>query len=145
MKKINLILSLLIATLMLSCSNCQKEKNENVYMEKKAENVMRQGMVIGVNPEKLEEYKELHANPWQEVDSMLKAANIQNYSIYLKDNLLFGYWEYTGTDYDADMKMLGEHPKVKEWLTLTDPCQVPLESREEGEWWSMMEEVYHLD
>lgn len=109
--------------------------------------VQRLGMVIGVKAEKLEEYKRLHAEPWPEMNAALRAANVRNYSIYLREpeNLLFGYWEYVGTDYAADMKVLGEFAVTKRWLALTDPCQMPLQSAAEGEWWSTMPEVYHLD
>ena len=109
--------------------------------------VQRMGMVIGVKAEKLDEYKRLHAEPWPEMNAALEAANIRNYSIYLREpeNLLFGYWEYAGTDYAADMKVLGERAITKQWLALTDPCQMPLKSAPEGEWWSTMPEVYHLD
>jgi L-rhamnose mutarotase len=107
----------------------------------------RMGMVISVRPEKLEEYKRLHAEPWPEMDQALSDANIRNYSIYLREPemLLFGYWEYTGTDYAADMRVLGEKSITKRWLALTDPCQAPLKSATEGEWWSMLPEIYHLD
>jgi L-rhamnose mutarotase len=107
----------------------------------------RMGMVIGVKPERLAEYKALHAEPWPDMDAALSAANIQNYSIYLREpeNLLFGYWEYLGTDYAADMKVLGELAVTKRWLALTDPCQMKLKTAAAGEWWSMMPEVYHLD
>lgn len=107
----------------------------------------RMGMVISVRPEKLEEYKQLHAEPWPEMDQALSDANIRNYSIYLREPemLLFGYWEYTGTDYAADMRVLGEKSITKRWLALTDPCQAPLKSATEGEWWSMLPEIYHLD
>ena len=109
--------------------------------------VQRMGMVIGVRPEKLAEYKQLHAEPWPEMDAALSAANIRNYSIYLREpeNLLFGYWEYVGTDYAADMQVLGDLAVTKRWLALTDPCQARLKTATEGEWWSMMPEVYHLD
>jgi len=104
-------------------------------------------MVIGIRPEKIALYKELHAHPWPEMDAALSAANIRNYSIYLREseNLLFGYWEYADSDYAADMRALKEGAVSKEWLALTDPCQKRLESALEGEWWSMMPEVYHLD
>ncbi len=104
-------------------------------------------MVIGVRPEKVAEYKRLHAQPWPEMDRALTAAHIRNYSIYLREpeNLLFGYWEYTGTDYAADMKVLGELAVTRRWLALTDPCQMPFNSAKAGEWWSFMPEVYHLD
>jgi L-rhamnose mutarotase len=41
--------------------------------------------------------------------------------------------------------VLGELAVTKRWLALTDPCQMPLKSAAEGEWWSTMPEVYHLD
>ena len=43
--------------------------------------MVRYASVIGVRPEKLEEYKRLHANAWPEVLDMIKKCNIQNYSI----------------------------------------------------------------
>lgn len=110
-------------------------------------NVRRMGMVIGIKPERLAEYKALHDNPWPEMDAALSAANIRNYSIYLRqpENLLFGYWEYTGADFAADMQVLGERPVTRRWLALTDPCQTPLTSAASGEWWSDMPEIFHLD
>ena len=109
--------------------------------------VQRMGMVIGVRPEKLDEYKRLHAEPWPEMNAALSAANIRNYSIYLREpeNLLFGYWEYVGADYAADMQVLDGLAVSKKWLALTDPCQARLPTAAEGEWWSMMPEIYHLD
>ena len=107
----------------------------------------RMGMVIAVRPEKLDEYRRLHAEPWAEVNAALAAANIRNYSIYLREpeNLLFGYWEYVGADYAADMQKLGTLEVTRRWLALTDPCQAPLGSAAPGEWWSTMPEIFHLD
>jgi L-rhamnose mutarotase len=112
--------------------------------------VQRYASVIGVKAETLDEYKALHANPWPEINAKLKQVNIQNYSIYLTqfpdgNHYLFGYFEYTGTDFDADMKQMADDPKTKEWWSHTDPMQLPLENRDEGEWWKSLEEVYRLD
>jgi L-rhamnose mutarotase len=109
--------------------------------------IQRMGMVVGVRPEKVELYKDLHASPWPEMNAALSAANIHNYSIYLREpqNLLFGYWEYTGADYAADMKVLGELSISKKWLALTDPCQVKLTGAGPDEWWSFMPEIFHLE
>ena len=68
----------------------------------------RYGMVIGLRPEKIAEYKKLHAAVWPDVLKMIKACHIQNYSIYLRrlddgQPYLFSYFEYTGTDFAADM------------------------------------------
>lgn len=109
--------------------------------------MQRMGMLIGLAPEKVAEYKRLHAAVWPEILELISACNITNYSIYLKEpeNLLFGYWEYVGTDFEADMKRMAENPCNKEWWSVCMPCQRPLETRAEGEWWATMEEVFHLD
>lgn len=105
----------------------------------------RYGSVIRVKLEKLEEYKALHAHPWPEVNRRLKEVNIQNYSIFYRDGYLFSYFEYTGTDFEADMEKMAQDSVTREWWKLTDPCQEPVESAGEGVWWADMEEVYHLD
>lgn len=132
--------NILLIVLVVSLFSCTAQKEES-----KSENVKRYGWVIKVKPEKLEEYKELHANPWPGVDSMLKVCNIQNYSIYYRDGLLFSYLEYTGSDFYADMDIMAADSTTQKWWKLTDPCQEPVDSAEEGVWWADMEEVYHLD
>ncbi|MDQ0439422.1 L-rhamnose mutarotase [Kaistia dalseonensis] len=105
------------------------------------------GMVIRVKPEAIAEYKRLHATGSAEVNALLAGCGVKNYSIYLREpeNLLFGYWEYHGADWPADAKRLDGEPAIKAWLALTDACQEPLASAKPGEWWSMMEEVFHTD
>ena len=109
--------------------------------------MQRMGMVLGLKPDKVERYKDLHANVWPEILEMISACNITNYSIFLKEpeNLLFGYWEYTGDDFEADAAKMAADPKTQEWWDVCMPCQQPLETRKEGEWWAMMEEVFHHD
>jgi L-rhamnose mutarotase len=107
--------------------------------------IRRYGSVIGLRPEKLEEYKRLHANVWPEINKMIKDCNISNYSIYYKDGYLFSYFEYTGKDYDADMAKMAADPTTQKWWAVCMPCQKPLDTRKEGEWWADMEEFYHLD
>ena len=48
----------------------------------------RYGQVIRVKAEMLEKYKELHANPWKEINEKIKECNIQNYSIFLDIKLI---------------------------------------------------------
>ena len=105
----------------------------------------RYGSVIGVRPEKLAEYKKLHAAVWPGVLNMIKECNIENYSIYYHDGLLFSYFEYTGGDYDADMAKMAADPETQKWWDVCKPCQLPLDSRTEGEWWAGSEEVFHCD
>ena len=109
--------------------------------------MQRMGNVIGLNAEKVEEYKRLHADVWPGVLKTITECNIKNYSIYLKEpeNLLFAYFEYHGTDYAADMAKMAADPVTQKWWSVCEPCQKPLETRKEGEWWAGMEEVFHLD
>ena len=105
----------------------------------------RFGQVIHVKPEYLEKYKALHANPWPEVNLKIKECHISNYTIFYRDEYLFAYFEYDGTDYEGDMKKMAEDPVTQRWWKETDPCQKPVEFARPGEWWADMEEVYHLD
>jgi L-rhamnose mutarotase len=107
--------------------------------------MQRYGSVIKVRPEKLEEYKRLHAAAWPGVLKMIHDCNIRNYSIYLKDGYLFGYYEYVGSDYQGDMAKMAADPVTQEWWKLTDPCQEGLPTRKPGEWWASMEQVFHCD
>ena len=105
----------------------------------------RYGSIIGVRQEMLEEYKRLHANAWPEVLAMIKKCNIQNYSIYYRDGLLFSYYEYVGSDYAADMTKMAADPVTQNWWEFCNPCQMPVETAKPGEWWAPAEEVFHLD
>jgi L-rhamnose mutarotase len=109
--------------------------------------MQRMGQIIGLNADRIAEYKRLHAAVWPEILAMISACNIRNYSIYLKEpeNLMFAYYEYHGTDYAADMAKMAADPKTQEWWAVCMPCQQPLDSRKEGEWWAGMEEVFHVD
>jgi len=112
--------------------------------------VTRCGMVLGVRAEKLEEYRKLHAAVWPDVLKMIRQCNIRNYSIYLRklddgNYYLFSYFEYTGSDFDADMKKMAADPTTQKWWEFCKPCQKPLQDRREGEWWAGMEEVFHID
>ncbi|MGA2976133.1 MAG: L-rhamnose mutarotase [Spirochaetia bacterium] len=107
--------------------------------------MIRHGQLIGIRPEHLADYKRYHAKVWPEILAMITACNIRNYSIYLKDGLLFTYFEYVGSDYDADMAKMAADPRTQEWWDIMKPMQKPLDTRAEGEWWAEMEEVFHLD
>ena len=84
---------------------------------------------------------------WPGVLKTISDCNIRNYSIYLREpeNLLFGYFEYHGGDYDADMKRMAADPVTQKWWTITDPMQERLDSVPTGGKWAMLEEVFHTD
>jgi L-rhamnose mutarotase len=105
----------------------------------------RYGAIIKVRPEKLAEYKELHAKPWPGVLATLREHGISNYSIFHYDGLLFGYYEYHGDDYEADMAAIAADPITQNWWKSTDPCQEPMPSAADGTWWSNMEQVFLME
>lgn len=105
----------------------------------------RYGMVIGLKPEAEKKYREYHAAVWPGVLARIRECNIRNYSIYLKDGLLFSYFEYHGDDFDADMAKMASDPATQQWWSIMKPMQSPLPTRQQGEWWANMEEVFHLD
>lgn len=134
-------LSGIVVLFLLPVLACVKKIDEPV-VEKEA---IRYGQVIKVKPDKLDEYIALHADPWPGVNKMIGECNIRNYSIYYRDGYLFAYFEYTGEDFDADMKKMAADSLTQEWWKLSDPCQEPVESAGEGVWWASLEEIYHLD
>ena len=108
--------------------------------------VKRVGMVIGIKPEKIAEYKELHADSNPGVRDLLDKYHMHNFSIFLHEidgkYYEFGYYEYTGNDFEADMAKLADEPRNKEWLSICDPMQVPLKGYKS---WAEMEVVYRND
>jgi L-rhamnose mutarotase len=107
----------------------------------------RFGQALGVRPECIEEYRRYHAKIWPEIAEAIRVAGIRNYSIYLRGEQLFAYFEYVGPDdeYDARMTTLADAPRMREWWDVMEPMQRPDPDRPPGTWWSDMEEVFHQD
>ena len=144
----SIIKTILVVTLAISSCTPSTSEKETIPLEiseVSKKQVKRFGSVIKIKPEMLAQYKELHATPWPEVQAQITKSNIRNYSIYLKDDYLFGYFEYVGDDFEGDMARMAEDSVTREWWKMTDPCQIALDSRKEGEWWANMEEIFHQD
>lgn len=110
--------------------------------------VQRFGSVIGLKPEMETAYRALHANAWGSVTACLAKFHIRNYSIFMTDiegkKYLFSYFEYTGSDYEEDMRAVAEDPETRRWWGETDPCQIPLPGRQPGGNWSELERVFFM-
>jgi L-rhamnose mutarotase len=107
--------------------------------------MQRYGQLIGVKPEHVERYEQLHEQVWPEVLDMIRACNIRNYTIFRHGTLLFAYFEYIGDDFAVDMAKMAADPKTQEWWSHTDPLQEPVADRAEGEWWATMRPIFHTD
>ncbi|QEC53058.1 L-rhamnose mutarotase [Anseongella ginsenosidimutans] len=139
-----------VITLLACAIACKQQTADNSEKTAGPEKPLRIGMVTGLKPEKAAYYKELHANTWEGVLKKLKECNVRNYSIYLQEiegnYYLFSYYEYTGDNYEADMKKIAADTTTQRWWTETDPCQIPLpQAAAEGKIWAGMEEVFHMD
>lgn len=147
MYQLKTLLPVLLATICSIAPGCHSKAGQpdNINTQDTAARIQRFGMVIKIKPEKIALYKELHANTWPGVLKQISKSNIRNYSIYLKDDYLFSYFEYTGTDFKKDMALMAADSTTRAWWKLTDPCQEPLPTRDSGEWWAKMEEVFHHD
>jgi L-rhamnose mutarotase len=130
------LLPLLAAALFAGCATPSKEPQ-------------RYAWITGLKPEKAEYYRRLHANPWPGVNRMIKDCHIRNFSIFEREIdgklYLFAYLEYTGADFDADMKKMAGDAETQRWWKETDPCQSPLpDAAAKGKIWADAKEVYHL-
>ncbi len=104
--------------------------------------VQRFGSLIKLRPEFEERYIILHKHTFPGVLKRIRDSNIRNYSIFLREEMLFSFYEYIGQDHDVDIRQIGKDTITQEWWKLTDPMQEPLTSRKEGEWWASMDEVF---
>jgi L-rhamnose mutarotase len=106
----------------------------------------RFGMACRVHPDKRAEYLELHANVWPGVEAMNTRCGIRNFSIFVRADVLFGYYEYVGDDYERDQALMASDPETQRWWSLTDPCQFGFDDdAADGVRWQEFDEVWHLD
>ena len=112
--------------------------------------VQRFAAVVELLPEKEEEYRQLHAEVWPEVQAAIKNANIQNYSIHVVPiggkKYLFSYLEYAGDAAESDFALLGDDPIIRDrWWPITKACQQRLPETPEGEQWLPAEMVMSIE
>lgn len=105
----------------------------------------RYAQVIDLLPEHREEYIRYHKDVWPTVLATIESCNIRNYSIYLHGSLLISYFEYHGTDYEADMKRMAADSETQRWWKIMDPMQKPLPEVPAGGHWLEIPEVFHFD
>src|SRR5271166_271394 len=100
-----------------------------LYAKTENSHVQRIGMVIGIKADQISAYEALHAASNPGVRDLLDKYHMHNFSIYMRQlddgkYYLFGYYEYTGTDYKAEMEKLAAEPRNQKWLSVTGPMQV---------------------
>lgn len=94
------------------------------------------GSIIRLKPEAEVQYKVLHRHVFPEVLQRIHDSNITDYSIFLHNGLLFSHMIYAGKDFEQDIQAMAAHDVTREWWSLTDAMQQPVEGCKTGEWWA---------
>lgn len=103
------------------------------------------GQICAIKDENIKKYIEYHNHIPKEIRTLIYECNIRNYSIFYRNGYLFTYYEYIGTDYDADMKKMSENTDNQKWWDLVKPLMSPVADRKPGEFWADMEMVFEQD
>jgi L-rhamnose mutarotase len=107
--------------------------------------VQRYGMAARLLPVRREEYLELHRAVWPQVEATITECGIRNFTIFVTGDVIFGYFEYIGDDYDADQARMAEDPVTRDWWARTAPCQLPFTEGSDQPNWEILDEAWHLD
>jgi L-rhamnose mutarotase len=110
-----------------------------------AQHVRRFGFAYGVRPDGRDEYLRLHREVWPGVEAALREHGIRNFSIFVIEHTLFGYYEFVGDDYEAAMARIDSDPTSRRWAELTHPLQLRFGGGEDDPLWREMELAWHMD
>jgi L-rhamnose mutarotase len=94
----------------------------------------------------VETYTRHHHDVWHEVQESLKRVGVEQMDIYLLGRRLVMIVQMRdGLDYRAAFKShASSSQRVIEWERLMKSLQEPPPEAREGEWWAVMEPVFHL-
>ena len=99
------------------------------------------------DPEVIDEYRRYHREVWPEVQESLQRYGVRRMDIHLLGRRLVMIVEMKdGIDYAEAFKLhAASSPRVVEWERLMKSFQEPAPGAARGEWWAVMEPVFHLD
>ena len=106
------------------------------------------GQIGRIKPECIEEYCRLHevdvyTEKWAGVLQLIRDCNIQNYNIFIEDDVVFGYYEYVGDNYEADMAKMAADPLNQEWWSHTRPCFTKYKADSPEAFYTDMKQIFH--
>ena len=107
--------------------------------------IKRFGMAVRLKDEKRDYYIKNHQNVWPEVLKQLKKNKVSNYSIFLKEDFLFGYLEYEGINFAKDMDEMSKIPIINKWEKLMINCFSPFPNNEDNESWVLMDKIFYME
>ena len=100
------------------------------------------------DPAAIETYRRYHRDVWPEVLQSLEQVGVRQMDIHLLGRRLVMIVEMDdGLDYRIAFKAhhASSNDRVIEWERLMKSLQEPDADAQEGEWWALMEPVFHMD
>jgi L-rhamnose mutarotase len=99
------------------------------------------------DPSVIETYRQYHERVWPEVLQSLREAGVERMEIYLLRRQLVMFVELNdGLDWrHVFAAHRASSPRVAEWERLMTSLQEPSPDARSGEWWAVMEPIFHLD
>lgn len=106
------------------------------------------GQIGRLKPECIHVYcrlheKDVYSREWSGVLQLIRDCNIRNYSIFIKDDIVFGYFEYVGEEYKTDMKKMADNPLNQLWWAQTRPCFTKYAEDSSEAFYSDMRQIFH--
>ena len=103
----------------------------------------RIGMTWRVDPDKWDEYKAIHLDPWPELIEALQSVGIHNYCIYAFGLQMFAHMEVDSDDPAAAMAELQATDVMKRWNEKVLPW-VQLEAEDDtGVQFMELEQIFY--
>ena len=108
------------------------------------------GQIGRLKPECIELYRRLHEQDvytprWAGVLEKIHDCNMRNYSIFIEDDVVFGYFEYVGQDYDADMAKMAADPTTQDWWSHTRPCFTKYKAESPEAFYTDMQQFFFFE
>lgn len=108
------------------------------------------GQIGRLKPECIELYRRLHeqdvyTSRWAGVLEKIHDCNMRNYSIFIEDDVVFGYFEYVGDDYEADMDKMAADPTTQDWWSHTRPCFTKYKAESPEAFYTDMQQIFFFE
>ena len=112
--------------------------------ERKLGEIMWICFLLKVRPERVEEYRDRHANVWPELQEALRETGWKNYSLFLRrDGVLVGYLE--AEDFARCCAAMKQYSANARWQEEMAPFFEGLENGSADDYMKPLQEVFHLD
>ena len=99
------------------------------------------GMTWKVKPEHMDEYVDIHLNPWSDLIEGLQSVGVHNYNIFRFGDQMFAYLEVESDDSLAEFQKL---PVADRWNAKVLPW-VAAEAKEGGDQFMMLDRVFYCE